>query len=51
MLSYFAVGALAVVAQLAGAQSTADPAQVALVEAQFEASGLNGALYFSSLYS
>lgn len=42
MLSYFAAGALALAASVANAQSTAEPTQVALVEAQFNASGLNG---------
>ncbi|KAK9895481.1 PEBP-like protein [Cystobasidium minutum MCA 4210] len=39
--SYFAAGALALAATVANAQSTAEPIQVALVEAQFNASGLN----------
>lgn len=40
MLSYFTAGALALAA-VVKAQSTAEPIQVALVEAQFNASGLN----------
>lgn len=52
MLSYFAAGALALVATVANAQSVAEPAQVALVEAQFNASGLNsGWSLFSSITS
>lgn len=51
MLSYFAAGALALVATVANAQSVAEPAQVALVEAQFDASGLNSGWCFPIIYS